>query len=497
MKVTIKQHDKIPGKATIAGIEHLAVLLPNLQRGQDRPVFAYADTLLQRLHSAQGKDAAGPFETDLPNPVGTHVTLAQTAKDVGSFELLTLARKLLAPVLLRNPRAISLLITGFDDDTATRAAEALIAAVLADHAALPSFKSTPAAARRLKEIHVYGVTARLDTRRISAEADGNHLARSLTMLPPNLLTPAEYRRRIATLARQQRWQMTTLDSRALLRKKAGAFLAVAQGSDDDDAAIIRLRYTPPRTRHTPRGIALVGKGLCYDTGGMNLKGAKHMHGMHEDMAGSAVALGTLLALSQLKVPFPVECWLALAQNHIGPRAYKQNDIITAADGTTIEIVHTDAEGRMVLADTLYLASRNQPAVIIDYATLTGACIHALGTRYSGIFTNRDALLPRLIEAGRHSGERVWPFPLDADFGDALKSEIADVKQCTLDGEADHILAATFLRRFVKDTPWLHIDLAAGRHRGGLAHIPSDTTGFGVRYTLDLLLDQQLLEHLPA
>ncbi len=135
------------------------------------------------------------------------------------------------------------------------------------------------------------------TGRLTAEAAGNHLARSLTTLPPNLLTPGEYRRRIALLARQQRWQMSTLDSRALRRLKAGAFLAVAQGSAQDDAAIVRLRYTPPRARKA-RAIALVGKGICFDTGGMNLKSAKHMHGMHEDMEGSFLARARHLAALQ-------------------------------------------------------------------------------------------------------------------------------------------------------------------------------------------------------
>jgi leucyl aminopeptidase len=226
---------------------------------------------------------------------------------------------------------------------------------------------------------------------------------------------------------------------------------------------------------------------------MNLKPARYMHGMHEDMEGSAVALGTLLALTELQVDFTVDCWLALAQNHIGPKAYKQNDIVVASNGTSIEIVHTDAEGRMVLADTLAFAAKKKPALMIDYATLTGACVYALGTSYSGAFSNRDDLIDDIIEAGRNSGERVWPFPLDKDYDKALQSTVADIKQCTLEGEADHILASRFLSRFVDDTPWLHVDLSAGNSKGGLAHIPTDITGFGVRFTLDLLLKQKVLQ----
>jgi leucyl aminopeptidase len=239
-------------------------------------------------------------------------------------------------------------------------------------------------------------------------------------------------------------------------------------------------------------IALVGKGICFDTGGTNLKSARHMHAMHQDMAGSAVALGTLLALTRLRVPFAVECWLALAQNHIGPNAYKQNDVVTAMNGTTIEVIHTDAEGRMVLADTLAMASESKPALMIDYATLTGSCIQALGTAYSGACTNRDAFIPALIDAGRASGERVWPFPMDEDFDAQLESELADIKQCTLENEADHILGARFLSYFVEEeVPWVHLDLASAAHKGGLAHVPTEITGFGVRYTLHLLLDKRL------
>jgi leucyl aminopeptidase len=190
----------------------------------------------------------------------------------------------------------------------------------------------------------------------------------------------------------------------------------------------------------------------------------------------------------------VDCWLALATNHVGSRAYKPNDVVTASNGTSIEVIHTDAEGRMVLADTLLQACREKPHLLIDYATLTGACIQSLSSRYSGVFSNRDTLHAPLIAAGRDSGERVWPFPLDADYDESLKSGVADTKQCTLGGEADHILAARFLGRFVDDgIDWVHVDLAASHREGGLGHVPTDTTGFGVRFTLNLLRRQGVLE----
>jgi leucyl aminopeptidase len=234
-------------------------------------------------------------------------------------------------------------------------------------------------------------------------------------------------------------------------------------------------------------VSLVGKGICFDTGGTNLKTHKGMLDMHTDMEGSAVAVGSLYALHALRSPLAVDCWLAITENRTGPLAYKPQDVVRAHNGTTIQVIHTDAEGRMVLADTLSLAASKKPRAIIDYATLTGACVYALTERYSGAFTNRPEARDLIEAAGTSSGERVWCFPMDADYDSDLESAVADVLQCATEGKGDHILAARFLNRFVpKSIAWLHLDLAAGSRPGGLAHICTEITGFGVRYTLDLL-----------
>jgi leucyl aminopeptidase len=273
------------------------------------------------------------------------------------------------------------------------------------------------------------------------------------------------------------------DMKRLRKMGAGAFVAVAQGSDEDDAAIVRISYRP---RGAKRKIALVGKGICFDTGGHNLKPAKYMAGMHEDMNGSAVALGILHAASRAHANVAIDCWLALAQNHISPRAYKQNDIVTALNGTTIEIVHTDAEGRMVLADALTLAAREKPDLIVDFATLTGSMHVALGERYSGIFASTEGLAAQALEAAKASGERIAVFPMDDDYDEALDSPVADVKQCTLEGAADHILAARLLGRFTDGRPWIHMDLSGASCKGGLGAVASDATGFGVAWGYTLL-----------
>jgi leucyl aminopeptidase len=205
------------------------------------------------------------------------------------------------------------------------------------------------------------------------------------------------------------------------------------------------------------------------------------------MQGSAVALGSLLALAELRVPYGIDAWLAITENRTAPNAYTSQDLVRAVNGTTIQVIHTDAEGRMVLADTLALAAREQPQLIVDYATLTGACVTAVTERYSGAFSNRAAANQLLVEAGTASGERIWPFPMDEDFDELLKSDIADIKQCNTESAGDHILAARFLNRFVPPSiPWIHVDLSAAQHKGGLAHIPTEITGFGVRLTIELL-----------
>jgi len=493
--IKLQQHEALPGTQQIDALKHWIMLFPSADEMKNIP---YVDCLLQRRKQlGRGKVDSDPVEIDLANAQGSHAVYACIDPAKAPFEFLTLARKMIAAQQKQKAERVGIVVCGFETSHAERVAETIIAAACAATAVMPNYKSDKQSKASLRRLDLYGLKIRHGFKRTMAEARGNALARYLSILPANELTPSSYIKRIRSLARENKWKLEFYDSTALQKKKAGAFLAVAQGSPARDAGIVRLRYTPGTSRAKGK-IILVGKGICFDTGGTNLKQAKYMFGMHEDMQGSAVALGTFMALTQLQVTFPIECWMALATNHIGPKAYKPNDVITAADGTTIEIVHTDAEGRMVLADTLALASRQKPKLIIDYATLTGACVYSLGSSYSGIFTNRDELHPSLIQAGKDSGERVWPFPLDEDYDKRLESDIADVKQCALESDADHILAARFLRRFVKnEIPWIHIDLASSNRKGGLAHIPTDTTGFGVRYTLNLLLDKKLLSSLSS
>lgn len=431
--------------------------------------------LLKRKASKVEELAKAPLATDHPD--GTRVALAMVDPGKTRFERLTTLRKAAMLLLDETPKVLDIVPLGVDD---AMLADALYVALL-NGVPLPQQKKKMPTA--LKEITLPCRPAGADF--CLALARANLLARELTALPPNLLDPAHYRQRLRALAKEKKFSIEEFDFRKLKRMGAGAFCAVAQGSDGEGggAAIVHLSWKPKKATRT---IALVGKGICYDTGGHNLKPAKYMAGMHEDMNGSAVALAILCAAAELKLPVAIDCWLAIAKNHLSPTAYAQGDIVTALDGTTIEVVHTDAEGRMVLADTLALAARSKPELMIDFATLTGSMTYALGTRYSGVFASSEELGAQAVAAGRASGERVCVFPQDADYEPALDSKVADIKQCTLDGEADHILAARFLGRFVGKTPWLHMDLSASNCSGGLGAVATDTTGFGVSWGIALL-----------
>jgi leucyl aminopeptidase len=430
---------------------------------------------------ARGDDFAS---SRLGNARATGVTVAAYSSK-SAFAALSWARRVVAECARDKPATLGVAFADtLSEPEALAARSALVSAAAAAAFSLPTFK-TAEATPSLRALRLIAEDASPALDEALASAHGNNLARWLTSLPPNVLTAAAYRSVLERLAAKHGLRYRFIDEVRLRKLGAGAFLAVSQGNPDRDAGIVHLSYRPRRGKNAK--LALVGKGVLFDTGGTNLKPFKGMLDMHTDMQGSAVALGTLLALASLEAPFAIDAWLAISANNIGPSSYKPQDVVHAANGTTIQVIHTDAEGRMVLADTLALASREKPALIVDYATLTGACVVALTERYSGVFTNRAAANGDLLQVGVRCGERVWPFPMDDDFDEMIKSDVADVKQCSAEPEGDHIVAARFLQRFVpNEIPWVHVDLSAGSHKGGLAHVPSEITGFGVGFTLELL-----------
>jgi len=486
-EVRIVQSPGAPAAAAFSGVDQLLVVLPTrvpAAAWRKLPQGNKLKALLKRRKSGR----VPAVSTRLTNKRQTAVHVGTLDRGKESFDRLTFARKLVAATANEKAKVLGIWVLGFDDDEQERIARDLVAGVLAAAFVMPRFgKEQPADA--IATLRVFGHPGRADFARIEAEARGNDLARWLTALPPNKLDASTYADGLKALAAENGWQYRRYGTSDLRKMGAGAFLAVAQGNADDSACIVRLRYRPGSAKAKP-ALSLIGKGIIFDTGGNNLKPFSSMLDMHIDMGGSAVAVGTLLTLSTLGVDLPVDCWLAITENRIGPSAYKSQDVVTAANGKTIQTIHTDAEGRMALADTLHFACAEKPGVIIDYATLTGACMNATTTRYSGVFTNRPDLHPVLKKSGAESGERVWPFPIGKEFLEELKSDTADIMQCSPGGGGDHILAASFLNEFVAPgVAWVHVDLAAAKRKGGLGHIPSDITGFGIRFSTRLLLDK--------
>jgi leucyl aminopeptidase len=460
---------------------HALILLPVTKTLPDVPGNAELKAVMKRRELKIDALAKSPVAVQLPG--GTLAVYAMLKADAGTFEAHEGVRKALAQLLGEHPRVLTLAVFG-DGAFKARAAEAAVYTALVNAVPLPSRKSK--AETVLKSVALHGHRSADGFARVQALAEGNILTRSLTVQGPDELTPGVYRKRIKALAKQYGWTVEEYAFDKLKKMGAGAFCAVAQGSPAKDAAIVRISYRGPKGKGPGKPVAFVGKGICFDTGGHNLKPAKYMQGMHEDMNGSAVVLGILAAASKLKLPVALEGWVALAENHISPQAYRQNEVVKALNGTTIEVVHTDAEGRMVLADTLTLAARGKPALIADFATLTGSMHYALGSRMSGVFATSSALAHLASRAATLSGERIVVFPYPEDYDSSLDSTVADVKQCSMEGEADHILATRFLSRFVGDTPWLHMDLSGHSCKGGLGAVMSDTNGFGVAWGMALL-----------
>jgi leucyl aminopeptidase len=488
-RIRIIQATGAPAASAMAGIDQLLVVLPEKVPSSVWRAIPQGNKV-QALMKRRVHGSIPALRTRLNNKRQTLLLIGTLSADAEAFELLSFGQKMVAAAACEPGGNLGIWVTGFGDGGSARVASALTTAALAAGFNLAEFKSkrTP---QRIRSVRLLGLRDRLDLRRIEAEARGNNLARWLTAMPPNKLDAREYIDFLRHLAKSCGWRFKLYGVRELESMGAGAFLAVAQANGDDSAGIVRLQYRPSAAAELP-AVSLVGKGIIFDTGGMNLKPFLAMADMHIDMGGSAVAVGSLLAMTELAYPHAVDCWMPITENKIGPNAYKSQDVITAANGKTIQVVHTDAEGRLALADALVFACRDRPRLIIDYATLTGACISAITRNYSGVFTNRPDWHPVLKKSGRDSGERVWPFPQGKEFLHELESEVADIKQCTPDAGGDHILAATFLNEFVDSSiPWIHVDLSAAKRKGGLGAIATDITGFGVRLTMDLVLDKQL------
>jgi len=319
--------------------------------------------------------------------------------------------------------------------------------------------------------------------RILAEA--TNAARDLVNEPGNTLTPTELARRARTMARRARVGCRVLGPGELGRMGARALLGVARGSREP-ARMIILEHRAGR----PGGphLGLVGKGVTFDSGGISLKPPENMEAMKGDMAGGAAVLAATCAIAQLGLPITVTAVIPATENLPSGTALKPGDILRAMSGKTIEVINTDAEGRLILADALCTARRRGASHLVDVATLTGACVVALGTVNSGAFSNHQGLLDTVLAAGKSAGEKIWPLPMDPEYDDLIKSDVAEIKN-TGGRKGGAITGAKFLQHFAEETPWVHLDIAgtsdADKEKG---YQPKGATGVMVRTLVQVAVE---------
>ncbi|MFU8814650.1 MAG: leucyl aminopeptidase [Pseudomonadales bacterium] len=334
-------------------------------------------------------------------------------------------------------------------------------------------------------VHADG-RARTTVQRAVGEATGLQagldLARDLGNQPPNICNPVYLAREARKLGRLEKVKVDVLDERQMKDLGMGAFLAVSQGSDSPGRMIV-VHYQGGKRGAAP--VVLVGKGITFDTGGISLKPPANMDEMKFDMCGAATVLGAIRAAAEAKLPVNVITVVAAAENMPSGKATRPGDIVRTMSGKTVEILNTDAEGRLVLCDALTYVERFKPKAVVDVATLTGAMIVALGAHASGLFSKDDALAEQLLAAGQWSGDRAWRMPLWDDYQEMLKSNFADVPNIGSPG-AGSITAACFLSRFADKYPWAHLDVAGSAFQGGAA---KGATGRPVG-----LLFRYLIEH---
>ncbi|NBQ43904.1 MAG: leucyl aminopeptidase family protein, partial [Mycobacteriaceae bacterium] len=287
-------------------------------------------------------------------------------------------------------------------------------------------------------------------------ADGVTLARRLVNSSPDDMYPQSFSEEAATVAGRTGMEIEIWDEDRLLRERCHAIIAVGKGSSRPPRLVI-LRYRGPGRGEAAPDLALVGKGVTFDSGGLSLKPSDSMITMKCDMSGGAAMLAAAATIAALRLPIHLVAAIGLVENMTGPAAYKLGDVITARSGTTIEVHNTDAEGRLVLADVLDVVRGLQPRRIVDAATLTGACVVALGMDVAGLFTNDQPWCDAVAAAARSMGEPVWQLPMYPEYDDQIKGDIADIKNVGDGRWGGAITAAKFLERFVGGVPWTHID----------------------------------------
>jgi leucyl aminopeptidase len=444
--------------------------------------------------SSQGFKAKPGESCGVPGPNG-ELVVALGLGARGEVELRTFRRAAaaLARAAQRRPAVATTLL-----DQATRAevdglVPADVARSVAEGVVLGAYAYTPLKSdpepSRIASLAVVGtdepgVAEALD--RGAAAARAVCLARDLVNEPGGSLTPHVFADRAVALGAEAGFTVEVLDRDAIVHERLGGLLGVNRGSDEEPR-FVKLAWEPEGAAAT---VVLVGKGITFDSGGLSLKSTEGMAGMKADMAGAATVLAAFTALDAVRPPVRVLGYLPLTDNMPGGDATRVGDVLRIRNGTTVEVLNTDAEGRLVLADALALAGEDRPDAIVDLATLTGACMVGLGARIAGLMGNDDGLVDQVRAAADAAGEDVWPLPLPDDLRPQLDSEVADLKNVSSGRWGGALVAGLFLREFVAEgIPWAHLDIA-----GPADALDEDVetrkggTGFGVRTLLQLLTD---------
>lgn len=316
-----------------------------------------------------------------------------------------------------------------------------------------------------------------------AKAEGQNYARELANTPPNIMTPLELAKKAEELAKEKLLMIQVFDKVELENKGMNGILAVNRGSAQPPVMIV-LEYNVDK-KHLPL-YAIVGKGITFDSGGIDLKPSQGMEDMKLDKTGACVCMGVMRAVAEMKLPIRVMAVIPATENMPGGNAQKPSDIIQMYNKKTVEVLNTDAEGRLVLADGLAFAAEKKPAGIIDIATLTGAAAVALGRHAIGMLSNDEKLAEEVEKAGVTVHERVWRLPLWEEYSEMMKSEVADIKNISGTGEAGTITGAAFLKEFVGETKWVHLDIAAVDKAKEHEFLSNGSTGIGTRLIVESL-----------
>ena len=484
MPITFTQADEVPADALVVGAPVFA--------GRRLPPGASADLDLAFL-AERGFEGRPGEALAVPSGRGTWIALGVGEPDTVTAETLRRAAAAFVRSAWRDTTAATTLLAaapaGLDP--------ALAAQAVAEGASLAAYRfsryKTDPKPCRLESIAVVSVGAGADAGgeavrgldRGARTAAAVALARDRVNEPAAAMTPRRLAERAAEIAEGEGLTLTVLDEAEIVAEGLGGLAGVAQGSDEPPR-LIELVYDPPSGADGT--VALVGKGITFDSGGLSIKTAEGMETMKTDKSGAAAVLGAMSVIAALAPPVKVVAIIPATENMPGGAAVKPGDVLRIRNGKTVEVLNTDAEGRLVLADGLSLAVEAGVDAIIDVATLTGACVVALGRKVAGLMGNHQGWIDQVRAAGERAGEDLWPLPLPEDYRKLIDSDVADIKNISGGRYAGALTAGLFLREFVGDVPWAHLDIAGpARSEEDDGYLQKGGTGFGVRTLVEAVM----------